>query len=66
MTMLGSAVVVGQAVASAVTGVVADRLSAGTALAAPDLAAALVVVAGLARRAPAQQPAEPDRVLVPA
>jgi MFS family permease len=66
MTMLGSAVVVGQAVASAVTGAVVERLGAGTALAAPALAAALVVAAGLAHRAPARQPVEPDRELAPA
>ncbi|MCF6509440.1 MFS transporter [Blastococcus sp. MG754426] len=48
MTMLGSAVVVGQALASAVTGVVVDRLGTATALAAPALAAALVVAAAAA------------------
>jgi MFS family permease len=51
MTMLGSAVVVGQAVASAGTGVVVDHLGATTALAAPALAAALVVAAGVAHTA---------------
>jgi hypothetical protein len=66
MTMLGSAVVVGQAVASAVTGVAVDRLGPETALAAPALAAALVVAAGLAHRAPAPQSAEPQRELVTA
>lgn len=66
MTMLGSAVVVGQAVASAVTGAVVDQLGADTALAAPALAAALVVAAGLAHRTPALQPAEPARELVDA
>ncbi|MCZ2859968.1 MFS transporter [Blastococcus sp. VKM Ac-2987] len=48
MTMLNSAVVVGQAVASAVTGVVVDRLGVTTALAAPALAAALVVASAAA------------------
>jgi len=66
MTMLGSAVVVGQAVASAVTGAVVDQAGPATALALPALAAALVVVAGLAHRAPARQPAEPVRELVSA
>jgi MFS family permease len=51
MTMLGSAVVVGQAVASAGTGLVVDHLGATTALAAPALAAALVVAAGVAHTA---------------
>ncbi|WP_116450202.1 MFS transporter [Blastococcus litoris] len=66
MTLLGSAVVVGQAVASAVTGAVVDRFGAETALALPALAAALVVAAGLAHRAKAEQPAEPERELVDA
>jgi MFS family permease len=48
MTMLGSAVVVGQAVSSAVTGAVVDRLGSGTALALPAVTAAFVVAAGLA------------------
>ncbi|SEM09605.1 Predicted arabinose efflux permease, MFS family [Blastococcus sp. DSM 46786] len=48
MTMLNSAVVVGQALAAAVTGAVVDRLGATTALAAPALAAALVVAAATA------------------
>ena len=64
MTMLGSAVVVGQAVASALTGAVVDRAGPGAALALPALAAALVI-AGLAHRAPARQQAEPQRELVP-
>jgi MFS family permease len=66
MTMLGSAVVVGQAVASAVTGAVADLLGQETALALPALAAALVVGGGLAHRAPARQAAEKARELVAA
>ncbi|MGY1805015.1 MFS transporter [Blastococcus sp. SYSU D00922] len=66
MTMLGSAVVVGQAVASALTGAVVDRWGAEVAIAAPALAAALVVVAALAHRAPAPRLAEPVRELVDA
>jgi hypothetical protein len=66
MTMLGSAVVVGQAVASAVTGAVVDSRGPATALALPALAAALVVAAGLAHRAPARQPVLPERELVSA
>ncbi|SOC50286.1 Predicted arabinose efflux permease, MFS family [Blastococcus aggregatus] len=48
MTMLGSAIVVGQALASAVTGAVVDQAGANAGLVAPALAAALVVAAGLA------------------
>ena len=66
MTMLGSAVVVGQAVASAATGYVADHVSPAMALVLPAVAAALVFAAGLAHRAPTPQPAEPVRELVPA
>jgi hypothetical protein len=66
MTVLGSAVVVGQAAASAVTGALVDRLGPETALMLPALAAALVVAAGLAHRAPARQPVEPTKELVPA
>jgi len=51
MTMLGSAVVVGQAVSSAVTGAVVDHLGSGTAMAIPALAAAFVVAAGVAHAA---------------
>ncbi|WP_222195370.1 MFS transporter [Modestobacter italicus] len=51
MTMLGSAVVVGQAVSSAVTGVVVDRLGSGTGLAVPAIAAAFVVAAAVAHAA---------------
>jgi hypothetical protein len=47
MTMLGSAVVVGQAASSAVTGAVVDRLGATAALALPAVTAALVVAAGI-------------------
>ena len=48
MTMLGSAVVVGQAVSSAITGAVVDRFGATTALALPTVAAGFVVAAGIA------------------
>ncbi len=64
MTMLGSAIVVGQALASAVTGVVVDRLGADAGLVAPALAAGLVVAAGLAHTAPI--PRVEERALVPA
>ena len=64
MTMLGSAVVVGQAVASAVTGLTVDRLGPETALILPALAAALVAAAGPAHQAPVPQPVEPERELV--
>ncbi|GAA4819093.1 MFS transporter [Nocardioides caeni] len=47
MTMLGSAVIVGQATASAVTGQLADRLGTGAALVVPLGAASVVMVAGL-------------------
>ncbi|MFQ1003941.1 MFS transporter [Modestobacter sp. SSW1-42] len=68
MTMLGSAVVVGQAVASAVTGLVTDSLGAATALALPALAAALVVAAALAHVAATPRPAvrRPEADLLPA
>ncbi|SOE03503.1 MFS transporter [Blastococcus haudaquaticus] len=65
MTMLGSAVVVGQALASAATGIVVDSLGPTTALALPALAAALVVGAGIAHRAPTSEPVEHPE-LVPA
>ncbi|MGY1748811.1 MFS transporter [Modestobacter sp. SYSU DS0511] len=48
MTMLGSAVVVGQALASAVAGFVVDRFGSTTGLLLPAVAAALVVAAGVA------------------
>ena len=63
--MLGSAVVVGQAVSSAVTGAVVDRLGATTALTLPAVTAALVVAAGLAHAASVPR-ATRDRELVPA
>ncbi|MGY2082316.1 MFS transporter [Blastococcus sp. SYSU DS0539] len=67
MTMLGSAVVVGQALASAVTGLVVDRLGTGAALAAPAVAAAIVVAAGVAHAAAKQRAADrPEPELVPA
>ncbi len=64
MTMLGSAIVVGQALASAVTGAVVDQAGANAGLVAPALAAALVVIAGLAHTT-APQHAE-RRELIPA
>ncbi|WP_217483581.1 MFS transporter, partial [Curtobacterium sp. Csp2] len=56
MTILGSAVIVGQSVASAIVGEFAERAGAGAAMAFPAYAAALVVLAAvlnlvLARRA---------------
>ncbi|HKP05831.1 MAG TPA: MFS transporter [Microbacterium sp.] len=47
MTMLGSAIVVGQSAASALTGLVADATGAGPALVAPLLAASVVLGAGV-------------------
>lgn len=47
MTMLGSAVVVGQSGASALTGVLAETSGAATALVAPVVAAAVVLGAGV-------------------
>lgn len=47
MTMLGSAIVVGQSAASALTGLVAETAGATTALSAPLIAAALVFAAGV-------------------
>lgn len=61
MTMLGSAVVVGQALASAATGAVADRLGATAAMLAPALAAALVVAAAVAHLAAVRSSAAPAR-----
>jgi len=48
MTLLGSAVIVGQSGASALTGQLADRLGTPAALVAPGVAAAVVVAAGVA------------------
>src|SRR4051812_28028074 len=64
MTMLGSAVVVGQAVSSAVTGAVVDQFGSGTALTLPALTAAFVVAAGIAH-AIAKAPAATDREAQP-
>lgn len=47
MTMLGSAIVVGQSAASALTGLVADAAGSGTALVAPLVAASVVLGAGV-------------------
>lgn len=47
MTMLGSAVVVGQSAASALTGLVAEAAGAAGALVAPFIAAAVVLAAGI-------------------
>ncbi|AIY19143.1 MFS transporter [Pimelobacter simplex] len=48
MTILGSAVIVGQSAASAVTGNLADRFGTDAALVMPIVAAAVVVLAGAA------------------
>lgn len=48
MTILGSAVIVGQSTASAVTGSLADQLGTDAALVMPIVAAAVVVLAGVA------------------
>lgn len=48
MTMLGSAIVVGQSAASALTGVIADSAGSAVALVAPIVAAAVVLGAGVA------------------
>lgn len=47
MTILGSAVIVGQSIASAVTGEVAERFGGAAAMTLPAVAAAVVVVAAL-------------------
>ncbi|GAA3332656.1 MFS transporter [Curtobacterium albidum] len=47
MTILGSAVIVGQSVASAIVGEVAERAGTGAAMAFPAYAAALVVLAAV-------------------
>ena len=46
MTMLGSAIVLGQSLASAVTGVLAEQASISVALALPAVAAAFTAIAG--------------------
>ncbi|MGY1753786.1 MFS transporter [Blastococcus sp. SYSU D01042] len=55
MTMLGSAVVVGQALASAVVGAVVDQFGIDAGQTAPAVAAALVVAAAVAHTASAPQ-----------
>jgi len=47
MTILGSAVIVGQSIGAAVTGEVAQRAGSGPALVLPAIAAAIVVMAGV-------------------
>lgn len=48
MTMVGAGIIVGQASASALTGMLADDLGAGAAMLAPLVAAAVIVAAGAA------------------
>jgi hypothetical protein len=52
MTLLGSALTLAQALASAVTGAVAEVSSAHTAMALPALAASLVLLLGVANASP--------------
>lgn len=59
MTMLGSAVVVGQALASAGTGAVVDQLGVDAGLVSPALAAAVVVAAAAAHLVAVRDPAAP-------
>lgn len=56
MTMLGSGVVVGQAVAAAVTGTVAEGAGTTIALVLPAVAAAIVLLAGIANRVISPRP----------
>ncbi len=67
MTMLGSAVIVGQSAASAATGALADRFGTGSALVVPLLAALVVVGAGAANWVLAGRPAQPPatRIVTP-
>lgn len=51
MTMMGSGIIVGQALASAVTGLIAQNVGAGAAMWVPAFAAGLVFVAGVASAA---------------
>jgi hypothetical protein len=59
MTILGSAVIVGQSTASAVTGSVADRFGTHAALFLPIVAAGVVVLAGVANWVLSPSPADP-------
>lgn len=59
MTMLGSAVIVGQASASVLTGAVAERFGSGAALVVPVLAAGFVLLAGLANAVLSGRPGVP-------
>jgi MFS family permease len=58
MTMLGSAVIVGQAGASVLTGTLADRFGTGAALVVPVVAATLVLLAGVANWVLSPAPAQ--------
>ncbi|WGX97396.1 MFS transporter [Nocardioides sp. L-11A] len=67
MTILGSAVIVGQSLSSAVTGNLADRFGTDAALVMPIVAAAVVVLAGvvngvLSRPAPASPGPAPSEL----
>ncbi|WP_171058027.1 MFS transporter [Modestobacter altitudinis] len=61
MTMLGSAVVVGQAVSSALTGAVVDQLGATTAMALPAVTAAFIVAVGIAHALSTPAAPRPER-----
>lgn len=58
MTMLGSAVIVGQASASVLTGNLADRFGTGAALVVPMVAAVLVLLTGVANWVLSPPPAQ--------
>ncbi|WP_436697712.1 MFS transporter [Nocardioides sp. BYT-33-1] len=63
MTILGSAVIVGQSLSSAVTGSLADRLGTDAALVMPILAASVVVLAGVANGVLSPRPTpDPARI----
>jgi len=57
MTILGSAVIVGQSLASALTGELADRYGTSAALVAPVVAALVVVAAGIVNAVLSPRPA---------
>lgn len=59
MTILGSAVIVGQAMAAAITGEVAERVGTVAALALPAVAAAIVLAAGVANWLLSDRPPSP-------
>jgi MFS family permease len=64
MTMLGSATIVGQSAASAITGALAERIGSQGAMWLPTAAAALVVLAALINALACRTPAEPQQQTV--